>query len=133
MQASGGEVIRGIFGLATVDEDLCEQRRSGRRPDREHVTVPGGRRGAEVIRICGSPDCGTLTLGPICLACEQAEAKPVPSFVRGRPFSRSAAVTIAPAAGAPSDHGFTRRNGSSPLSASIVRRVMRAVRSGLQG
>jgi hypothetical protein len=40
-----------------------------------------------MIRTCTTPGCGTLTLGPRCLACEQSDPKAEVTFVRGRSYA----------------------------------------------
>ena len=58
-----------------------------------------------MIRRCGTPGCGTFTLGDTCLACEQERTPAEHLFPRGRPYvpvvhapvtPHGAAITTAP-------------------------------------
>jgi hypothetical protein len=43
-----------------------------------------------MIRSCATLGCATLTLGGLCLACEQKQVKTPRTFVRGRPYPQPA-------------------------------------------
>jgi hypothetical protein len=62
-----------------------------------------------VIRSCGTEGCSTLTIGTRCLACEEREARALPTFARGRPYT------------SPTRHGAAHADGDAdkrdPLTA----------------
>jgi hypothetical protein len=55
-----------------------------------------------VIRRCATPGCGILTLGKLCLSCEQKTAAAPASFPRGRPY-------VPPATRPPASYADTRK------------------------
>ncbi len=66
-----------------------------------------------MIRLCGNLGCTTLTLGPLCLACEQKEAKAAPKFTNGRPYVPAVRPAAAPTPG--EGETFQRSSASSAL------------------
>jgi hypothetical protein len=66
-----------------------------------------------VIQACQSRGCTTLTFGPLCLACEQKEAKAAPNFTNGRPYVPAARPAAAPTPG--EGETFQRSSASSAL------------------